>query len=75
MKRISTPIDEQSISDGARHIGHLVQRGDAFETFGADGVYLCKCDTAKEARLAIIRADREHGAALARLQDDGAPAA
>lgn len=75
MKRSSSPPAEQSISDGLRSLGHLVPRGDAFEAFGADGEHLCRCDTVKEARQAIIRADREHGAVLARLEDDGAPAA
>ena len=75
MKRTSTPIDEQSVSDGMRSLGHLVAKGASFEAFGADGEYLCKCDTAKEARQAIIRADREQGTMLARLEDDGAPVA
>lgn len=76
MKRApKQPPAEQSVSDGMRHLGHLVPNGDAFEAFGAGGQHLCECDTPKAARHAIIRADREQGAALSRLEDDGAPAA
>lgn len=54
---------EQSVSDGTRHLGHLVPKAGVFECFDAAGTYLCKAATVAEARRAILAADRGKAAA------------
>ena len=60
MKR---PMSEETITDGMRHIGRVVPKGPAFECFDAEGRYLCKCETIREARAAVMKAAREGAAA------------
>lgn len=63
-----------AIADGTRHLGRVFFSGGAFTATDAQDHFLCTAPTSVEARNAVIAADREHLAAIARLEDDGAPA-
>lgn len=59
MKRApKPPISELYVSDGQRHLGRLVAKGDGFECFDADGGYLGRVASVPEARATIIRSGR-----------------
>jgi len=62
MKRSKEPLSEQSVSDGLRHLGHLVASNGGYDCFDADDHHLGRVSTVAEARQAIIRAGKASAA-------------